>query len=246
MRRRDFEAMVRRMVGELPEGFLEGVVAIEVTGKTVPHPVRADIYTLGECVPHDFGGPDEGPQLRSTVYLHYGSFAALAKIDSGFGWKEEAWETLTHEVRHHLEWRARVPELERLDEAAEANYARHDGEHFPPLFFMDGERLAPDVFKVEDDVFLDVQLDAKAWRRAVGTERAFTWHGRAWRVTLPSHLPDVLFLSVEGVEPAPAGDLVLVVRRRPGARDLLHRAVVAQAEATATTAAGMVHPPSQT
>jgi len=236
VRRGDFETMVRRITAELPEHFLDGIAAIEVTGKTVPHPVREGIYTLGECVPHDFGGPDEGAALRSTVYLHYGSFAALAAGDESFAWREEAWETLAHEVRHHLEWRARVPELEALDAAAEANYARHDGEPFPPLFFLDGERLAPDVFKVEDDVFLDVQLDAKAWRLAAGTERTFTWHGRAWRVALPSHLPDVLFLSVEGVEPAPAGDLVLVVRRRPGARDLLHRAVVEQAQAAARPA----------
>jgi hypothetical protein len=246
VRRRDFEAMVRRMVGELPEGFLEGVVAIEVTGKTVPHPVRADIYTLGECVPHDFGGPDEGAALRSTVYLYYGSFAALAKLDPAFAWREEAWETLAHEVRHHLEWRARVPELEALDAAAEANYARHDGEPFPPLFHLDGERVAPGVTKVEDDVFIEVMLDARVWKRAGGTQWPFTWHGRTYTAQLPAPLPDILFLAVTGVEPAPAGDLVLVVRRRPGARDLLHRAVVAQAGATATTAAGMVHPPSQT
>jgi hypothetical protein len=238
VRRRDFEAMVRRMARELPEGFLAGIIAIEVTGKTVPHPVRAGIYTLGECLPHDFGGPDEGAALRSTVYLHYGSFAALGRLDSGFAWREEAWETLTHEVRHHLEWRARVPELEKLDDAAEANYARHDGEPFPPLFHLDGERVAPGVTKVEDDVFQDAMLDAKAWQQAGGTSWPVTWHGRAYRVRLPAPLPDILFLTVTGVEPAPAGDLVLVVRRRPGARDLLRRAVVAQAVAAASAAHG--------
>jgi len=224
------------MVGELEERFLEGIAGIEVTGKTVPHPVRADIYTLGECVPHDFGGPDEGPQLRSTVYLHYGSFAALARTDPRFDWREEAWETLTHEVRHHLEWRARVPELEALDEACEANYARHDGEPFPPLFFLDGELVAPGVTKVEDDVFIEVVLDARVWKRAGDSPWRFTWHGRTYTAQLPAPLPDILFLTVTGVEPAPAGDLVLVVRRRPGARDLLHRAVVAQAVAKATSA----------
>ena len=85
MRRRDFEAMVRQMADELPPDFRDGIVAVEVTAKTVPHPVRAGIYTMGECVPHAFGTPgDEAAQLRSTVYLHYGSFAALASGDRGF------------------------------------------------------------------------------------------------------------------------------------------------------------------
>ena len=228
--------MVRRITAELPEHFLEGIAGIEVTGKTVPHSVREGVYTLGECVPHDFGGPDQGPQLRSTVFLHYGSFATLARTDPRFDWREEAWETLAHEVRHHLEWRARVPELEALDAAAEANYARHDGEPFPPLFHLDGERVAPGVTKVEDDVFIEVMLDARVWKRAGGTPWPFTWHGRAYEALLPASLPDVLFLTVTGVAPPPAGDLALVIRRRPGARDLLRRAVVEQAEAAARPA----------
>ncbi len=251
MRRDDFDAMVRAMAREVPPGFLAGIAAIEVTGKTVPHPLRQDVFTMGECVPHAFGGPDdEGPTLRSSVFLHYGSFQALARISPAFDWREEAWETLTHELRHHLEWRARAGALEAFDDAVEANYARIDGERFEPLFFLDGEEIGTRdegrgargegrgarVYKVEDDVFLDLELNAKEHRAAAGTERVFPWHGRAWRVTLPAAIGDVLFLTLQGVEPEPAGALVLVVRRTPGARDLWHRATVAQAEATATPA----------
>lgn len=237
MRRGDFEAMVRAMTAEVPAEFLDGVISIEVTGKTVPHPVRADVYTLGECIPHSYGGPDaEGPTIRSSVELHYGSFAALAALRGGFAWRHEAWETLTHELRHHLEWRARVPALEALDEAVEANYARLDGEAFPPLFHLHGETVADGVTKVEDDVFLDVTLSGKEWKGAAGADREFLWHGRRWRVRLPARLPDVLFLTVLGATPEPAGDLVLVLRRRPGARDLVRRAVVGQAEGPATPA----------
>jgi hypothetical protein len=235
VRRRDFETMVRAMARELPDAFLSGIEGITVTPKTVPHPVRADVYTLGECVPHDFAG-DEGPaQIRSEVLLHYGSFAALADLDAAFDWRHEAWETLTHEVRHHLEWRARAPDLERLDDAAEANYARHEGggEPFDPLFFLDGEPVAPGVTKVEDDVFIDLPLTARAHAAAAGAERTFTWHGRAWRVSLPVELPDVLFVAVDGVKPEPAGELVLVVRRKPGARDVLRRASISQVSARA-------------
>ena len=236
MRRRDFEAMVREMVREVPPAFLEGIAGVEVTPKSVPHPLRRDVFTMGECAPHAFGGPDdEGPTLRSTVYLHYGSFAALARISPDFDWRHEAWETLTHELRHHLEWRARIPALEALDDAVEANYARIEGDAFAPLFFLDGEDQGAGVYKVEDDLFVDVPLGAREWKTAGGSARAFTWHGRTWGVRLPARLADVLFLTVTGIEPEPAGELVLVIRRRPGARDLLHRTAVGRAEVRATS-----------
>jgi hypothetical protein len=225
--------MVRRMTRELPAGFLDGIDAVTVTGKTVPHPVRADIYTLGECVPHDFAGQDATAQLRSEVLLHYGSFAALARLAEDFDWRHEAWETLTHEVRHHLEWRARLPDLERLDDAVEANYARHDGEPFPPLFHLDGEAVAPRITKVEDDVFVDCMVSAREHAKLGGAEWPFTWHGRTWHIALPAQLPDVLFVTAEGVVPPPAGELVIVVRRKPGARDMLRRASIVQATARA-------------
>ena len=236
MRRRDFEAMVRRMAADLPARFTEGVVEIEVSGKTLPHPVREGVYTLGECIPHEFGAPGEDDAgIRSTVVLHYGSFAALAREHPDFDWREEVFETLAHEVRHHLEWRARVPELERLDEAAEANYARLDGEPFEPLFYRDGEKQADGVFKVEDDFFVEAVLERKAWAAAAGRSLPFTWHGRTFLASLPPELPDVLFVTVSGVEPAPPGDVVLVVRRKPGARDVIRRPTVGRHEVRATT-----------
>lgn len=234
MRYPDFQALIATLARDVPAHFLDGIEGIDVTPKTVPHPVRAEVYTLGECVPHAFGPDDEGARLRSKVLLHHGSFAALAAITPGFNWRREAWDTLTHELRHHLEWRARVPALEALDDAVEANYARHDGEAFPALFFLDGERVADGVFKVEDDVFLDVPLRTSEWRGAGSRERDVAWHGRRFAVTLPGPLPDILFLSLTGLHPEPAGEVLLVMRRRPGVRDLWHRAVVSSAEAAAT------------
>ena len=234
MRRKDFEAMVRGMAAEMPAAFTEGILEIAVTGKTVPHPLREGVYTLGECIPHEFGSPgEEDAGIRSSVVLHYGSFAALAREHGEFDWREEAFETLAHEVRHHLEWRARVPELEKLDDAAEANYARHDGEPFPPLFYRDGERVGEGVWKVEDDVFLEVVVPRKAWTALAGGTCPFQWHGRGWTLPLPAALPDVLYVAVEGVAPAPAGDLLLVVRRKPGARDLVRRPAVGRHAARA-------------
>jgi hypothetical protein len=234
MRRADFEAMVRGMAAGFPPEALLGITGIEVTAKTVPHPVREGIWTLGECIPHASGGPDdEGPTITSRVELHYGSFLALSRVHQGFDWRHEAWETLTHEVRHHLEWRARVPELEALDDAAEANYARVDGDPFDPLFHLAGEKVAPGITRVEDDIFIDAELGRGEWRAASGARRGFAWHGRAWSVTLPDRLPDVLFLALAGVDPEPAGDLILVLRRRAGMLDLFRKPSVEQARAVA-------------
>ncbi len=228
---------MRRMAAELPPRYTAGILEIAVTGKTLPHPAREGVYTLGECIPHDFGNPgEEDAGLRSSVVLHYGSFAALAREHEVFDWREEAYETLTHEVVAHLEWRARVPDLERLDDAAEANYARHDGEPFPPLFYRDGEQLADGVWKVEDDVFVERMLGRKAWQDAAGGSLAFPWHGATWSVPLPAALPDVLFVTAEHVEPAPPGDVVVVLRRKPGARDLLRRPTCGRHTARATSA----------
>ena len=48
MRLSDFETMVRRFADEVPAEFMQGVDEIAVSPRTVPHPDRAEIYTLGE------------------------------------------------------------------------------------------------------------------------------------------------------------------------------------------------------
>src|SRR6266550_1318768 len=86
-----------------------GVVAVDVSPKALPHPVHGDVYTLGECVPLEWSG--SGADLHSRIILYHGSFASLARLGD-FDWREETWDTLTHELRHHLEWRAHLDRLE--------------------------------------------------------------------------------------------------------------------------------------
>ena len=199
--------MVRRMADEVPAEYLDGVVEIVVSRKTVPHPARADIWTMGECIP--LPAMDADPDaVQSRVVLYYGSFAALAATDPDFDWREEAWETLTHELRHHLEWRARAPDLEALDRAVEANYARHDGDPFDPLFYRDGDLVAPGVYRVEDDYFLEQTAGG------AGAPVTFGWHGRTYRGVLPAGLTLPAFLEITGLEDPPPGALHLVLRPR--------------------------------
>ena len=198
MQLNDFRALVERLQREIPPEFQGGVVAIEVSPKTVPHPIRGDIYTLGECIPLEWSG--SGADLQSRVVLYHGSFQALARLGD-FDWRAEAWETLTHELRHHLEWRANVAALEAYDWAAEENFKRHEGEPFDAVFYRSGERIADGVWKVEDDVFIE------------GAGDDVRWHGSRYRVTIPEAARP-LFVILDGLAEPPPGEAVLVLRRR--------------------------------
>ena len=184
----------------MPAEFRDGVVTIEASAKTVPHPVHADIYTLGECIPLEWSG--SGADLQSRVVLYHGSFQALAGLGGGgdFDWRAGAWATLTHEQRHHLEWRANVAALEAYDWAAEENFKRHEGEPFDPVFYRSGERVAADVWKVEDDVFIEGSAE-------------LIWHGARYRVKIPDAARPLFVILDSLVEPPP-GEAVLVLPRR--------------------------------
>jgi hypothetical protein len=229
MRLDDFQQMVRRLAAEVPGDFLDGIAEGVVSPRTVPHPSRPGIYTLGECVPLPTGQGGEVDAVQSRLVLYYGSFAALARDEPVFDWRGESWETLTHELRHHLEWRARRPDLEDFDWAVEQNFARQDGETFDPAFHLEGEPLGDRAYRVEDDVFLD---------RVVGkvpASVALSWRGREYRITPPPAATLPAFLTIEGVARPPAGDLVVVLRRA-GLGALLRRGrlfqAVVQAERT--------------
>jgi hypothetical protein len=222
MRLADFEAMIRRLCNEVPPHFFDGIAEVVVSPRTVPHPDRAEIFTLGECdpLPVQVGSGVEG--LQSRIVLYHGSFAALARLQAGFDWRGEAWETLMHELRHHLEWRARAPDLEDFDWAVEHNFARQEGEPFDPTFFLSGELQPSGHYLVEDDVFIDQIV------RSVPVSVSFAWRGRSYSAAIPPGAELPCFLTVEGVADPPEGELVLVLRRKPGVRDLFSQPGVFQ------------------
>ena len=96
--------MVEEMVQEIPDAFLQGLQGVHVIEAARPEEGYVDVWRLGEYLdpgPEDFLGAGEG--LGRHVALYYGSFVAVAEGDPDFDWEEEAWETLTHELRHHVE-----------------------------------------------------------------------------------------------------------------------------------------------
>src|SRR5690606_31032800 len=159
----EFEALAWRYWDEIPEEYKEGVDGLIVERSAQPHPTLPDIYTLGECVteayPSEWGGPET---TRSAVVLYYGSFWRLSRLDPEFDWDEELWETLTHELKQHLEWLADEDALEEVDYAVDENFKRAHGEPFDPFFYRSGEEVADGVWKVERDYFIEREIAAGA------------------------------------------------------------------------------------
>jgi hypothetical protein len=97
-----FRAAVESMVEDIPEEFLQGLRGVHVMEEAVPEEDFEEVYRLGEYLdpgtPNFLGGQ---AGLGRHVALYYGSFVAVA--DDDFDWEAEIWETLTHELRHHVE-----------------------------------------------------------------------------------------------------------------------------------------------
>ena len=236
MKFEDFEALAWEYWERIPDTYKEGVDGLVVERDALPHPTLPEIYTLGECLtesyPSGFGGPDT---VRSAVVLYYGSFRRLAALDREFDWEAELWETLTHELKHHLEWLADEDALEAMDRAADENFKRVQGEPFDPYFYRSGEPVAERVYRVEGEFFMELEQvagDAAPWLE-------FGWHGQRFRVPQPESVGDVCYILVEsGVDAGPAGLTLVLLRRRglgAGLRALLagRRPVVVELEAVA-------------
>ena len=99
-----FQATLAEMVDEIPDEFLAELQGVHALPERRLEPDFHEVYRLGEYLdpgPENFLGGGEG--LGRHVALYYGSFAAVAEEDPDFDWEDELWETLTHELRHHVE-----------------------------------------------------------------------------------------------------------------------------------------------
>ncbi len=101
---RQFRTTVQRMTAEIPEGFLRDLQGVHALEQEVLEEGYDDVWRMGEYLdpgPDAFLGGDAG--LGRHVALYWGSFRAIAENDPDFDWEEEIWETLTHELQHHVE-----------------------------------------------------------------------------------------------------------------------------------------------
>ncbi|HEX9109228.1 MAG TPA: metallopeptidase family protein [Longimicrobiales bacterium] len=212
MRYEQFQLAAARQWREIPPEFKAGVEGVEVERRALAHPKLRDIYTLGECLTESWPSSYDGPEtLRSRVVLYYGSFLRLSRLEADFDWEGEIWETLTHELRHHLESLASEDALEDVDYAADENFKRLEGEPYDPYFFRAGEVLAPGVYAVEDDVFIEVEHAGGRLAAQVEFELGRT----RYRVRAPRGEADVWLIRLTaGV--AARGEAYLVLTRRAG------------------------------
>lgn len=99
-----FQALTREMLDDIPDEFLRGLQGVHVLEEARLEPDLGDVYRMGEYLDpgfdHFLGG---GAGLGRHIALYYGSFAAIAEGEDDFDWEGELWETLTHELRHHVE-----------------------------------------------------------------------------------------------------------------------------------------------
>jgi len=197
VRFQDFERSAREAFEEIPGEYTEGIDGLVVRRDALPHPTLPDVYTLGHCLTEqhlsDYGGPET---TRSMIVLYWGSFRELARRDDDFDWEGEIWETLTHELRHHLESLAGDDALEDVDYAADELFKRQDGLAFDPWYYQRGEDLGGGVYEVEGGLYLEQLWDAREWGRASSLD--FDWRGAHYRFPRPAELGDVHFVWVKG------------------------------------------------
>lgn len=214
MRFERFEEISRDAFRRIPEEYRTGVDGLRVVREALPHPTAADVYTLGECVTEAYPSDWEGPETtRSVVVLYHGSFERLSELDPEFDWEEEIWETLTHELRHHLEWLAAEDELEGVDYAMDQEFRRWEEEPFDPWYFQHGEPMDEGVYRVERRFYLEQRWTEEAFDAADRLE--ITWRGRRYAVPRPPELGDVLFIWLPELD-AGAGTVELVLVRKLG------------------------------
>lgn len=214
MRFKQFEATARSMWSEIPDAYKEGVDGLVVRRDAEAHPEHPDLYTMGMCFtepyPSDYGGPDT---TRSILALYYGSFVNVAGGDPDFPWEDEIWETITHELRHHLEFMADEDALEGVDYAVEQCHKREQGEDFDPWYFQSGLQVAPGTYCVEDDVYLEQRWRSEAFERAARLE--VDWEGTKWWIPKPEALGDLHFIQLDGIGGETGIVELVLVRERP-------------------------------
>lgn len=212
MRFAEFERRAWADWARIPEEYKAGVDGLIIDRSARPHPELPDVYTLGECLTEDYPSDFHGPETsRSVVVLYYGSFHRLAALDPDFDWAGELWETLTHELQHHLESLAREDALDDMDYAVDQDFKRREGQPFDAFYYRAGERLTEGAYRVAGTVFLERPVERRTARVS------FAWQGRDFMVQPPMLSSPVVFLQVvEGVPLTDDEELYLVLVQHSG------------------------------
>lgn len=115
----EFEELANELYDEIPPKFLEGLSGGIIISEEAEQrdPDLPDVYILGEYVEDPYG-------LGRYIVLYYGSFAKLFADEPPEVWEEELWETMLHEIRHHIESLAGLNDLDIEDAMQLAEFRR--------------------------------------------------------------------------------------------------------------------------
>lgn len=132
----DFRDLISNLLDELPPQALEGLQGVHVFEHVKTDPHEPGLVRMGEYLDP---GPDSvfatHSHLGRHVAIYYGSFVAVANGNPNFDWEAETWETLTHEIQHHVESRAGERgliewDIEQLEAYRKKKRAQKDGKSF--------------------------------------------------------------------------------------------------------------------
>ena len=124
----EFKALIEDFLDMIPEEALNGLQGVHVFEIVKPSPENPGLVRMGEYLDP---GPDQfldgRVHLGRHVALYYGSFVQVARFDTGFDWVEQAWDTLTHELQHHVESKAGNIDLIEWDRRQLEAFKRNRG-----------------------------------------------------------------------------------------------------------------------
>jgi len=207
----EFADVAHRMWEEVPSHYKRGVDGVVVRPEAETHPEHEDYFTMGLCstepFPSGYGGPETD---RSTLVLYYGSFRELSRSDPDFDWEEELCETITHELRHHLEFMVAGDDLDGVDYVMEQSHRRDEGLSFDPWYFQSGIVTAPGVYQAEREVFIEQVWAPSEFERREKLE--FDWEGNRWAIPRPERLGDLHYVRVTGPVESPGSLHLALVR----------------------------------
>lgn len=182
----DFETFERYAIAcwrSIPARYREGVSALVVRRDAFRKEEFRDGWVYGWCEedPVVMAVPDA--PVTSRITLFHGSFVHLAAEDPAFDWEGEVWETVRHELQHHLEWRAGLDHLGDEDDLQDENERRVQGLPFRSGFHRDGLALGGDAWLADGDLFVERGYRKRDWARLAQEGPSVTWDG--WALTAP-------------------------------------------------------------
>jgi hypothetical protein len=194
----EFAERAKAIAKAIPAAFLEGVEDVVIHRGVKRHPQLPDIVTLGECEPSAMAAMTASGIVRSIVHLYHGSFVDLARRDPAFDVDAELEETIRHEVQHHIEDKAGVRTLIDEDDLFEAHARFRADLEVPPGWYRQGERLEPNVWAVDLDLFVELRLRRREFDALRGKTLKMTVLGEPLELELPSDADPEEVFTLEG------------------------------------------------